>query len=62
MAKKIGKNIIKEKKSEKKTGKRINKDAILIKSFLDKKYRPIDIVKEFIISEQKVNYWKKTIY
>ena len=60
MVKKIAKKIIKGKKSEKKTGKRINKDAILIKSFLDKKYRPIDIAKEFNISKQKVNYWKKT--
>ena len=45
MVKKIPKKVIKDKKSEKKTGKRINKDAILIKSFLDKKYRPIDIAK-----------------
>jgi len=60
MAKKIFKKIIKGKNSEKKTGKKINKDAILIKSFLDKKYRPIDIAKEFNISKQKVNYWKKT--
>ena len=50
----------KRKKTEKKTGKKINEDAILIKSFLDKKYRPIDIAKEFNISKQKVNYWKKT--
>ena len=60
MVKKIPKNIIKEKKSEKKTGKKINEDAILIKKLLDKKIRPIDIANEFNISKQKVNYWKKT--
>ena len=59
MAKKIGRKIIKEKKSEKKTGKKINEDAILIKKLIEKKIRPIDIVKEFNISKQKVNYWKK---
>ena len=61
MAKKITKKIIKGKNSEKKTGKKINKDAVLIKGLLDKKYRPIDIAKEFNISKQKVNYWKKHI-
>ena len=49
----------KRKKTEKKTGKKINEDAILIKQLLDKKIRPIDIAKEFNISKQKVNYWKK---
>ena len=60
MVKKIPKKIIKEKKSEKKKGKKINEDAILIKKLLDKKIRQIDIAKKFNISKQKVNYWKKT--
>ena len=60
MVKKIAKKIIKGKNSKKKTGKKINKDAILIKGLLNKKYRPIDIANEFNISKQKVNYWKKT--
>ena len=58
--KKIAKKIIKEEKSEKKTGKKINEDAILIKKLLDKKIRQIDIAKKFNISKQKVYYWKKT--
>ena len=60
MVKKITKKIIKEKKSQKKTGKKINEDAILIKRLLDKKIREIDIAKKFNISKQKVYYWKKT--
>ena len=56
MVKKIAKKIIKGKNSKKKTGKKINKDAILIKGLLNKKYRPIDIANEFYISKQKVNY------
>ena len=60
MVKKITKKIIKEKKSQKKTGKKINEDAILIKRLLDKKIRQIDIANKFNISKQKVYYWKKT--
>ena len=56
---KFEKNLIKEEKQEKKKGKKINKDAILIKRLLDKKNRPIDIAKKFNISKQKVNYLKK---
>ena len=59
MVKKIPKNIIKEKKSEKKTGKKIIKDAILIKKLLDKKIRQIDIAKKFNISKQKKIIGKK---
>ena len=47
-------------KSEKKTWKKINQEAILIKKLLDKKVRQIEIAKKFNISKQKVNYWKKT--
>ena len=60
MVKYLKKNLIKEKKQEKKKGKKINKDAILIKRLLEKKIRQIDIAKKFNISKQKVNYWKKT--
>ena len=49
----------KKDNKRKKTEKKINEDAILIKQLLDKKIRPIDIAKEFNISKQKVNYWKK---
>ena len=60
MVKNLKKNLIKKKKQEKKKGKKINKDAILIKRLLEKKIRQIDIAKKFNISKQKVNYWKKT--
>ena len=43
-----------------KMGKKINSDAVTIKSLLKQGMKPIKIARLLEVSKQKVNYWRKT--